>query len=134
MPASSSKIRTVPGATVGPDGVGTPAFGAGAASPSPPDRPASRPTTRITASPTTDSATTQAVGKRRAGAAAGGAATGRGGAAVGMRWTVTPGPAGVVTSDHPAPSHHRTRPAAPSGSGYQPGGRLASPGPLMPAL
>src|SRR4051812_41492879 len=134
MPASSSKIRKVPGGKVGPDGVGAPEFATGAASPSPPERPAIRPTTRTRTSPSTDSTTTQAVGKRGAGAAAGGAAAGRGGAAAGGRWTVTPGPAGGGTSDHPAPSHHRTRPPAPSGSGYQPGGGLAPPGPLMPAL
>src|SRR3954451_15539658 len=134
MPACSSKIRTVPDGKVGPDGAGVPEFAAAPVSPSPPERPTSRPTTRTTTSPSTDSTTTQAVGKRRAGAAAGGAAGGRGGAAAGARWTVTPGPAGMVTSDHPPPSHHRTRPAAPSGSGYQPGGRPASPGPLMPAL
>src|SRR3954466_10240044 len=37
------------------------------------------------------------------------------------RPTLTPGPAGVVTSDQAEPFHQRTVPGAPSGSGYQPG-------------
>ena len=52
------------------------------------------------------------------------------GASSGDVRTATPGPAGVATSDHPAPFHHRTRPGAPSGSGYQPGGGAGCPGPL----
>jgi hypothetical protein len=41
---------------------------------------------------------------------------------------VTPGPAGVATSDQLAPFHQRTMPGVPSGSGYQPGAGAAPGG------
>ena len=40
---------------------------------------------------------------------------GAGGASTGERCTVTPGPAGVVTSDQLTPFHQRAWPGAPSG-------------------
>ena len=61
---------------------------------------------------------------------AGGGTPGDGGRAAypGGCCTVTPGPAGVATSDQLIPFHHRTRPGAPSGSGYQPGGAARAVG------
>ena len=56
-----------------------------------------------------------------------GAVVGTGGARTGEDCTATPGPTGVATSDQLLPLHHRTIPAAPSGSGYHPGAGCAGP-------
>src|SRR4051795_2933682 len=129
-------IRTVPGGNVGPAGGSGWAVGAGdsaTAWSSVPDRP------RKSAAPTTATSTssarptTQPVRRPPSdGGSPGdsGAGTGAGGARTGEDRTATPGPAGVATSDHAAPSHHRTSPGVPSGSGYQPGGGAGWPGPV----
>src|SRR4051795_4412186 len=129
-------IRTVPGGNVGPAGGGGWADGAGdsaTAWSSVPDRP------RKSAAPTTATSTSSAMPTtqpvRRPPSDGGspsdsGAGTGAGGARRGEAGTAPPGPAGVATSDHAAPSHHRTSPGLPSGSGYQPGGGAGWPGPV----
>src|SRR5688572_22688191 len=128
-------IRTVPGGNSVPAGgggswavvdaaVGVSAF---------PDRPSSIP------APTTRTRTSSEIAMIQpartpvlAGAGSGwtGGSGGRCGASSGDVWTATPGPAGVATSDQPVPLHQRTRPGAPSGSGYQPGGGAGWPDPV----
>src|SRR3954469_11301207 len=100
-------IRVVPGAKVGPAGaeeLGSTGSAVVVAS----SRPLTSAITRTTTSATTDSATTSPVGKGR-GVRSGEARVplddvaadrGAGGASTGERCTATPGPAGVVTSDH----------------------------------
>src|SRR4051794_4651527 len=132
-------IRTVPGANVGPDGTEPDGTGGSATVVESFDFPTRTPTTRTTISATTDRPTTRPAGKER-GFDGGGTAretdrsAGGGGARTGDRWTATPGPAGVVTSDQAAPFHQRTKPGAPSGSGYQPGAGGVFPGSLTPEL
>src|SRR3954449_3956346 len=107
-PESSSKIRTVPGANVGPAGTGSDGTGRSAVVVVSFDLPTTTPITRTTISATTDSPTTGPVGNDRGdvGGTDGAAGSGRaGGARTGDCWTATPGPAGVVTSDHRTPSH-----------------------------
>src|SRR5947209_19596061 len=116
-------ISVVPGAKVGPDG---PAVGAGwAIGGGPEERPTSSPTPSSAARTTTTSAHTQPrrplVRGSGGGSCSNGGGIGGGGASTGERCTATPGPAGVATSDQPAPFHQRTIPGVPSGSGYQPG-------------
>src|SRR4051794_15814487 len=122
-------IRVVPGAKVGPLGaeeLGTDGSAVGVVASSDPLTSA---ITRTTTNATTDSATTRPVGNGRGGRSGEARVPlddvvpccGAGGASTGERCTATPGPAGVVTSDQRPPSHQRTRPGAPSGSGYQPG-------------
>src|SRR3954452_13167771 len=138
MPAASSMIRTVPGGNVRPaGGPGTNeddgGVGAEATSGGAPPEPSTSAATTATTSPTIDRPTTHAVrllpsdgrgsiktvcGSGPRGGATVWASGVRGGAGTGDDWPATPGPAGVVTSDQPPPSHHRTWPAAPSGSGY----------------
>src|SRR5688572_20910644 len=126
MPAASSMIRTVPGAKVGPaGGCGTDEDdGVATGSPPPPDRPTTTPMPTTSTRTSNEMPTIQPVRLRspddRISASGAGGRTG--GARTGDDWTATPGPAGVATSDHEVPLHHRTMPAAPSGSGYQPGG------------
>src|SRR4051794_41871163 len=129
-------IRTVPGGNVGPAGGSGWAVGAGdsaTAWSSVPDRP------RKSAAPTTATSTSSAMPTtqpvRRPPSDGGspsdsGAGTAAGGARRGEDRTATPGPAGLATSDHATPSHHRTSPSLPSGSRYQPGraGGPAGPG------
>src|SRR3569623_1890072 len=133
-------IRVVPGAKDGPGGHAgeeTPGSAVGVATSSDPLTSA---ITRSTTSATTDSATTRPFGNGRSGRSGEAsvpeddvaAGFGAGGASTGERCTATPGPAGVVTSDLRSPSHQRTRPDVPSGSGYQPGAGL--PGSLPPEL
>src|SRR3954451_11171683 len=122
-------IRVVPGANVGPDGTAEDGVEGSAFGVVPSPEPLTSATTRTTTSATTASATTSPVGKGRCGRSGeasrplddADAAPGVGGASTGERCTATPGPAGVVTSDQRSPSHQRTRPESPSGSGYQPG-------------
>src|SRR3954451_19779670 len=132
-------IRVVPGAKVGP--AGTEELGStGSAVVVASSDPLTSAITRTMSTATTDSATTRPVGKGRGGRSGEArvpvddvaAGFGAGGARTGERCTATPGPAGVVTSDHRPPSHQRTRPSAPSGSGYQPGAGV--PGTLTPEL
>ena len=128
-------LAAVPGGNDGLAGgtgcvVGTGASAAGAGSSERPANSDATTTTRITASaPSTIQADrllrSSACSVCRSGAGAGG----RGGASTGDFWTVTPGPAGVATSDQPFPLHQRTRPGVPSGSGYQPDGG-ACPAPV----
>src|SRR5918997_4381376 len=107
MPAAGSTIRTVPGGKGDPLGAGGTATGR---SPPPPlGRPTRKPTRTTRTTPRTDSPTTHAVRRGGPGSAGrtGGAST------VAVCWaagasTATPGPAGVVTSDQPRPSHQRT--------------------------
>src|SRR3954447_25769042 len=133
-------MRVVPGAKVGPDGCADDGSEGSAVGVVASSRPLTRAITRTTTSATTDSATTSPVGKGRGGRSGEArvplddvpADRGAGGASTGERCTATPGPAGVVTSDHRSPSHQRTWPDAPSGSGYQPGTGL--PDSLTPEL
>src|SRR4051795_4291745 len=108
MPEASSMIRTVPGANVGPDG----ADAAGAEERAPSvlllERPATSASTSTTTSPSTESPTTHAGGNDRGAAGTADGTPGSRPAAPGGLWTATPGPAGVVTSDQPAPFHQRT--------------------------
>ena len=139
MPAASSMIRTVPGGNVWPaGGPGTNeddgGVGPEATSRGVPPEPSTSAATTATMSPTIDRPTIQAV-RLLPSEAGGSTGTGcgsglRGGARTGDDWTATPGPAGVVTSDQLPPSHHRTWPAAPSGSGYHPGGGAGGPDPV----
>src|SRR4051794_33694760 len=126
MPEASSTIRSVPGGKVGPAGGGCPVAGAvaSAAGVAPPELPRNR------AAPTTATSTSSEIptihGVRAGGACDHGPwGTGPGGRPGGVRprddCTATPGPAGVATSDQLVPSHHRTTPDVPSGSGYHPG-------------
>src|SRR3954463_6688537 len=126
MPEASSTIRSVPGGKVGPAGGGCPVAGAGAsaAGGAPPELPRNR------AAPTTAMSTSSEIptihGVRAAGSCDHGAwGTGSGertgGVSTGEDCTATPGPAGVATSAQPVPSHQRTTPDVPSGSGYHPG-------------
>src|SRR5688500_11735400 len=129
MPDARSTMRTVPGGNVGPPGDAVAEGGAvhwAVLSPEP-EPPTSSAATTATTSPSTASPTTQAVrgpepgdGASAAGIVAG--VDGGDGASNGDVWTATPGPAGVVTSAHADPPHHRTWPGLPSGSGYHPGG------------
>src|SRR3954451_21776358 len=139
MPAALSIIRTVPGGNVRPaGGPGTKeedgGVGPEATSPGVPPRPTTSAATTAMTSPTMDRPTIQAVRllPPPAGGSAGtvGGSGLRGGARTGDDWTATPGPAGVVTSDQLPPSHHRTCPTAPSGSGYHPGGGAGGPDPV----
>src|SRR4051812_26084022 len=104
MPATSSMIRTVPGGNVGPDRSGEPdgrLLTAGELPP--PARAATKPRTTRTTRTRTPIPIIRPLRSRRgreanvSGAEA--AVSGSGGASTGDRWTVTPGPAGVVTSD-----------------------------------
>ena len=70
-------------------------------------------------------------GERAGAGVSGSGAAGRGAVAAGALRTATPGPDGIMTSDQVAPSHQRTMPAAPLGSGYQPGGGVC-PAPVTP--
>src|SRR3954447_1082155 len=135
MPAAWSVIRTVPGGKVL---VGWLVGSAPRASPrgSEPLRP--RPIATTSSTRTTPSTPSpMSSGRRRdrwgrtgsqgplsaapqASRADGGSGV-RGAGDSNERPTLTPGPAGVVTSDHAEPFHQRTVPGAPSGSGYQPG-------------
>src|SRR5215217_2236286 len=135
MPDASSMIRTVPGGNAGPAGGEGCTVGAGdsATGSSVLERP------RKTAAPTTATRMSRAMPMtlpdRRppspdSSSGGAGTATGSGGARTGEYWTATPGPDAVATSDHDAPFHQRTRPGAPSGSGYQPGGGADWPGPV----
>src|SRR3954463_12068958 len=109
-------MRTVPGAKVGPDGAADDCGRSTPCVPSP-ERPTNTPTTTTTAT-STSAPVAHAQPNRRRGAPGGRDAGAEGGAAGGVRTgercTATPGPAGVATSDHPLPLHHRTMPAAPS--------------------
>src|SRR5687768_1574589 len=131
MPADSSMIRTVPGANVGPAGGCGPDEGddgVATGSPPPPDCPTTSPmpTTSTSTSTSSEMPTIQPVRPRspedRISVGGSTGVTGRVGASTGENCTATPGPAGVATSDQAVPLHHRTIPADPSGSGYQPGG------------
>src|SRR5687767_5292504 len=133
MPAAESTIRTVPGGNAGPVAVGGSATGPSSSGAGPPPSTATstRTTTTMRASPLAPMST--AVRRERAGGSGGrqdsqasGDSAGRAGASNGVP-TETPGPAGVVTSDHEPPSHQRTSPGAPSGSGYQPGAAVGCP-------
>src|SRR3954447_932884 len=136
MPAAESMIRTVPGANVGPaGGAGTADGGEPAAVPFPSaPRPTSSAATTATTRPRTDRPITQALRPpppvTGPPASTSGGLTGSGGARSGDDCTVTPGPAGVATSDQLAPFHQRACPGAPSGSGYQPGGGAVGPDPV----
>src|SRR5688572_15956525 len=138
MPASSSMIRTVPGANVGPaGGCGTDEEdGVATGFPLPPDRPMTTPMPTTSTRTSSEMPTIQPVRLRLGSRSPDdrnsvGAAGGRvGGASTGEDWTATPGPAGVATSDQDVPLHHRTIPAVPSGSGYQPGGGAGCAGPV----
>src|SRR5688572_17477169 len=134
MPEASSMIRTVPGGNVGPAGGGGWAIvGSAAGVPPLPDRPTRRPAPTTRTRTSSEIATTQPARSPPLGAGSGwtGKGAGRGGGASrGDARTETPGPAGVATSDQLRPFHHRTRPGAPSGSGYQPGGGAGCPGPV----
>src|SRR5690348_7265345 len=136
MPATSSMIRTVPGEKVGPDGPADPLAGPAAGNGAGellPDRATTRPTTTSTTAARTAIPTTRACRLRGGEAKVSGADdadSGSGGASTGECWTATPGPAGVIRSDQPAPVHQRTCPGAPSGSGYQPGGGVVPSGDL----
>src|SRR5919199_6979464 len=128
MPAASSTIRSVPGGKADPLGAGS------AVGPVPSAEPLGRPTRKpmrtTSTSPSADSATTHPVrlGERPGpGGGVGAAASGAGAGAAAGACTATPGPTGVVTSDHPPPFHQRAVPGAPSGSGYHPGGALDVP-------
>src|SRR5688500_17597429 len=135
MPDAGSMIRTVPGGNVGaPGGSVAGDDGDWAVGASGLDPPTSSAATTAATRPSTARPTIHAVrgpllsddgstGEIVAGAAGGD------GASSGEVWTATPGPAGVVTSAHADPLHHRTWPGAPSGSGYHPGG---GPGGLCP--
>src|SRR4051812_19112536 len=126
MPAASSMIRTVPGGKVGPAATVGPAASA-PSSPPPDGRPTRKPISTTSTTPSTDSPITHPVRPRRGddgGTGVEGGTARWGGTWTGGAWTTTPGPAGVVTSDHADPLHQRTIPGAPSGSGYQPDGAL----------
>src|SRR5690242_7329219 len=133
-------IRVVPGANVGPDGTAGEVTTGSAVGVVASSDPLTSAITRTTTSATTDSATTRPLGNGRSGRSGEAsvpeddvaAGCGAGGASTGERCTVTPGPAGVVTSDQLTPFHQRTWPGAPSGSGYQPGAGV--PGSLTPEL
>jgi hypothetical protein len=136
MPAAASTIRTVPGGNdgaAGNDGEAGSGDGSAAGGRLPP---------RLTRSPTTTAPMTTSAssgtthGLRRRGPTGSGPGSDvrssgdLGGASTGDHWTSTPGPAGVVTSDQPEPSHHRTNPGEPSGSGYHPGAGAGWLGPV----
>src|SRR4051812_19356518 len=132
MPETSSTIRTVPGGNVGPAGGACSVAGAVA----PAAGVASFELPRNSAVPTTATSTSNEMptiqGVRAGGSwdhAVSGTGAGErtGGVRTGEDCTATPGPARVATSDQPTPSHHRTTPAVPSGSGYHPGAGCAGP-------
>src|SRR3954471_19222112 len=152
MPAASSTIRTVPGGKVLVGCAAEFAAGTRASSPEPPlpSTIATSSSTRTTPSVPSPMSSERRRGRRgRPGARApssgvphasqpDGATGSGGGGGSNERPTLTPGPAGVVTSEQVLPFHQRTMPSAPSGSGYQPGaGGCADvpphPGPLMPS-
>src|SRR3954470_23692637 len=129
MPETSSTIRTVPGGNVGPAGGAC----SGAEAVAPAAGVASFELPRKSAGPTTATRTSSEIptiqGVRLPvvgtscdhGVSRTGSVVRTGCARTGEDCTATPGPAGVATSDQPAPSHHRTIPDVPSGSGYHPG-------------
>src|SRR4051812_40705201 len=130
MPAASSMIRRVPGGNVGPasgcwaDGmVGS----VGVALPDFPARSVAPTTATRTSSESPMIQGVRLAVLRGAGGWNEGVAGGTGGDRTGELCTVTPGPAGVATSDQLTPFHHRTIPDAPSGSGYHPGAGCAGP-------
>src|SRR4051812_25850809 len=122
MPAASSVIRTVPDGKVGPAGGSTVVTGGGSAMTSSPESATRKPISTTSTRASTPRMTASPVRPPGPDGAGGGTtgSTGRGVYPTGC-WTFTPGPAGVATSDQLTPFHQRTRPGAPSGSGYQPG-------------
>src|SRR5690348_13845711 len=130
MPASWSMICTVPGGNVGPVGVGV--AGDSAVVGGLDERPTTSPmTTRTATTPATTAHTHRGRLRRGDGSEARDPVDvrlgGGGGARTGDDCTMTPGPAGVATSDQLTPFHQRTMPGAPSGSGYQPGAGAGPP-------
>src|SRR3712207_5376740 len=126
MPAFSSTMRTVPGGNGdGPDG------GAAVAEPlltgSGPSPPVAQNSAAAATTTTARSAPRTSTHRERSRVGSGpllitsSSPSHRDGSS-GRAATCTPGPAGVVTSDHETPFHHRAVPGAPSGSAYQPGG------------
>src|SRR3954454_12099412 len=132
MPEASSPIRSVPGGNVGPAGGCCPVAGAvaSAAGVVPPELPRNRAAPKPATSPSSEIPTIHGV---RAGGSCDHGVWGTdsgertGGVRTGDDCTATPGPAGVATSDQPVPSHQRTTPDVPSGSGYHPGAGCAGP-------
>src|SRR5690348_695793 len=130
MPEASSMIRRVPGGNVGPAGGDCSDENEGSATGvAVPELPTNSAAPTTATSTTTQSPRIQGV--RFLGGGAGGWNSGTagrtGGARTGEDCTATPGPAGVATSDQLIPFHHRTIPAAPSGSGYHPGAGCSGP-------
>src|SRR3712207_2778928 len=106
MPAVSSMIRTVPGANVGPDGIGASEVEDvdAAGVPLVPALPTSRPAPTTSTSTSSEIPMIQPVLLEPADSRISGSPVGMGGrsggASTGEERTATPGPAGVVTSDH----------------------------------
>src|SRR3954447_25417500 len=126
MPASRSTIRTVPGGnSEGPDvPAAVDGLPIGASfRPEPPTSAATSTTTTRASAPSPSSHRVRLPDGASTSLVISSSSDSHGaGPSSGMAPTATPGPAGVATSDQPAPFHQRTMPGAPSGSAYQPGG------------